>query len=62
MFQKEDIACAIGIQRGIRSGANDYLTAGRAEQALAWFHGDIGRELAGVPASPSLAPVGATSR
>ena len=54
VFQKEDIACAIGIQRGLKSGANEHLTAGRAEQALGWFHDDVARELAGVPAWPSL--------
>ncbi len=59
VFRKEDIACAIGIQRGLKSGANDHLTAGRAEQAVGWFHGDVARELAGVPAWPSLAPVAA---
>ena len=62
VFQKEDIACAIGIQRGLKSGANDHLTAGRAEQALGWFHDDVARELAGVPAWPSLAPAGAIGR
>ena len=62
VFQKEDIACAIGIQRGLKSGANDHLTAGRAEQALGWFHDDVARELAGVPAWPSLAPAGAGDR
>lgn len=59
VFRKEDIACAIGIQRGLKSGANDHLTAGRAEQAVGWFHDDVARELAGVPAWPSLAPVAA---
>ena len=46
VFQKEDIACAIGIQRGLASGANRHLTAGRAEQALGWFHGDVAKSLA----------------
>ena len=39
VFQKEDIACAIGIQQGFASGANAHLTAGRAEQGIGWFHG-----------------------
>ena len=43
VFQKEDIACAIGIQRGLKSGANRYVTAGRAEQGIGWFHGDVAR-------------------
>jgi phenylpropionate dioxygenase-like ring-hydroxylating dioxygenase large terminal subunit len=46
VFQKEDIACAIGIQKGLASGANRFLTAGRAEQALGWFHADVARLLA----------------
>lgn len=46
VFQKEDIACAIGIQQGLRSGANDHLTAGRAEQGIGWFHADVARRLA----------------
>lgn len=43
VFQKEDIACAIGIQRGLKSGANGHLTAGRAEQGIGWFHDDLAR-------------------
>jgi len=49
VFQKEDIACAIGIQQGFASGANAHLTAGRAEQGVGWFHADVARALA--PAS-----------
>jgi phenylpropionate dioxygenase-like ring-hydroxylating dioxygenase large terminal subunit len=45
VFQKEDIACAIGIQKGLASGANRFLTAGRAEQAIGWFHEDIAKRL-----------------
>jgi len=45
VFQKEDIACAIGIQQGLASGANTHLTAGRAEAALGWFHADVARRL-----------------
>ena len=45
VFQKEDIACAIGIQRGMKSGANRHLTAGRAEQGVGWFHGDVAAAL-----------------
>jgi phenylpropionate dioxygenase-like ring-hydroxylating dioxygenase large terminal subunit len=41
VFQKEDIHCAIGIQQGLRSGANRVLTVGRIEQALAWFHRSV---------------------
>jgi phenylpropionate dioxygenase-like ring-hydroxylating dioxygenase large terminal subunit len=49
VFQKEDIACAIGIQRGMKSGANRALTAGRAEQGIGWFHADIARRLGDTP-------------
>ena len=54
VFQKEDIACAIGIQRGLRSGANRELTAGRAEQAIGWFHGDIARACAAAPSERTI--------
>jgi phenylpropionate dioxygenase-like ring-hydroxylating dioxygenase large terminal subunit len=45
VFEKEDIGCAIAIQRGFASGANRFLTAGRAEQALGWFHADVAARL-----------------
>ena len=45
VFQKEDIACAIGIQKGLESGANRFLTAGRAEQGIGWFHADVAAHL-----------------
>ncbi len=54
VFQKEDIACAIGIQQGFASGANLHLTAGRAEQGLGWFHGDVARALSPAAASAKL--------
>jgi phenylpropionate dioxygenase-like ring-hydroxylating dioxygenase large terminal subunit len=41
VFQKEDIHCAVAIQRGLQCGANAYLTAGRVEQALSWFHDSV---------------------
>jgi phenylpropionate dioxygenase-like ring-hydroxylating dioxygenase large terminal subunit len=46
VFQKEDIACAIGIQRGLQSGANRFVTAGRAEQGIGWFHDDVAQRMA----------------
>jgi phenylpropionate dioxygenase-like ring-hydroxylating dioxygenase large terminal subunit len=46
VFQKEDIACAIGIQKGLASGANRFLTAGRAERGLGWFHEDVAARVA----------------
>jgi phenylpropionate dioxygenase-like ring-hydroxylating dioxygenase large terminal subunit len=45
VFQAEDIRCAIGIQQGLKTGANQQLTVGRMEQALAWFHQDVQRAL-----------------
>jgi len=45
VFQKEDIACAIGIQKGFASGANRYVTAGRAEQGLGWFHDEVAQRI-----------------
>ena len=46
VFEKEDIACAVAIQRGLKSGANRHLTAGRAEQGVGWFHAEVARALA----------------
>lgn len=43
VFQKEDIHSAIGIQRGLRAGANTHLRVGRVEQAVAWFHDSVQR-------------------
>ncbi len=53
VFQKEDIACAIGIQQGFASGANAHLTAGRAEQGIGWFHASVAQALAPAPAGPA---------
>jgi phenylpropionate dioxygenase-like ring-hydroxylating dioxygenase large terminal subunit len=43
VFQKEDIHCAVNIQKGLKTGANQHITVGRIEQALAWFHEDVRR-------------------
>lgn len=43
VFQKEDIHCAVGIQRGLKSGANTHITLGRAEQGVGWFHAEVQR-------------------
>jgi hypothetical protein len=59
VFQKEDIACAVGIQQGLASGANTHLVAGRAEQGLGWFHAEVARVLdagATTPATATLSP------
>ena len=47
VFQKEDIHCAVEIQKGLKTAANEYVTAGRVEQALGWFHDSV-RERAGI--------------
>jgi len=54
VFEKEDIACAVAIQRGLKSGANRHLTAGRAEQAVGWFHAELERALADGAARAAL--------
>ena len=41
VFQKEDIHCAVQIQAGMRTGANQFLRAGRIEQALGWYHDSV---------------------
>ena len=41
VFQKEDIHTAVGIQQGLRTGANAYLTVGRVEAPLADFHREV---------------------
>ena len=41
VFQKEDIHTAVGIQKGLRTGANAYLTVGRIEAPLADFHDEV---------------------
>lgn len=41
VFQKEDIHTAVGIQKGLRTGANTHLTCGRIENGLGWFHSDV---------------------
>lgn len=42
----EDFVIGEGMQRGYRSGAQEHLTYGRFEQALAWFHESANRALA----------------
>jgi phenylpropionate dioxygenase-like ring-hydroxylating dioxygenase large terminal subunit len=39
--KKEDAARFLGIQEGLKSGANSHLTFGRFEKALAWYHQSI---------------------
>jgi phenylpropionate dioxygenase-like ring-hydroxylating dioxygenase large terminal subunit len=48
VFQKEDIATAAAIQRGLQSGANTALQAGRLEHEVLRFHRNIDAALAGM--------------
>ena len=41
VFQREDLFAAEGIQAGLRSGANEYLTVGRLEHPICEFHAAI---------------------
>jgi hypothetical protein len=41
VFQREDIATAVAIQAGVRSGANTVLKLGRLESSVARFHRNI---------------------
>jgi phenylpropionate dioxygenase-like ring-hydroxylating dioxygenase large terminal subunit len=50
VFQSEDLRACEGIQAGLASGANECLTAGRLEYALAGFHHEWDRRLAEVHA------------
>ena len=52
VFQREDIATAVAIQRGLRSGANAGLHAGRLEHEVVRFHKGIDAAIGGalVPA------------
>jgi phenylpropionate dioxygenase-like ring-hydroxylating dioxygenase large terminal subunit len=46
VFQAEDIFVSVGAQRGMRSGANEYLLFGGLEESAIQFHQIIDRELA----------------
>ncbi|MEJ8854074.1 aromatic ring-hydroxylating dioxygenase subunit alpha [Variovorax robiniae] len=52
VFQQEDIATAVGIQKGLLSGANAGLIAGRLESEVLRFHRGVDAAIAGslVPA------------
>lgn len=54
VFQQEDIATAVAIQRGIASGANSGMQAGRLEHQLLRFHRNIDAAIGG-----ALVPSGA---
>jgi phenylpropionate dioxygenase-like ring-hydroxylating dioxygenase large terminal subunit len=47
VFQQEDIATAVGIQKGLLSGANTGLVAGRLESDLLRFHRGVDAAIAG---------------
>ena len=57
VFQQEDIATAVAIQRGLRSGANPVLLAGRLEHEVLRFHGGIDAAIGG-----TLLPAGGEPR
>lgn len=45
VFQREDLFAAEGIQAGLRSGANEFLTVGRLEHPICDFHAAINAAL-----------------
>lgn len=45
VFQREDLFAAEGIQAGLRSGVNEYLTVGRLEHPIGDFHTAIQQAL-----------------
>lgn len=45
VFQREDLHCAINVQRGLKTGVNSHLTTGRDEVAIAWFHEEVQRAM-----------------
>jgi len=47
VFQKEDIAAAVSIQKGLKTGVNQHLSAGRMEQGVGWFHAQVMRHVIG---------------
>jgi phenylpropionate dioxygenase-like ring-hydroxylating dioxygenase large terminal subunit len=47
VFQREDIATAVTIQRGLASGANAVMQLGRLEHEVARFHGNIDAAIEG---------------
>ena len=56
VFQKEDIHTAVQIQRGLKTGANSHLTAGRMEGGVGWFHAQIKHVLLANAATIRKAP------
>ncbi|MGJ7495377.1 aromatic ring-hydroxylating oxygenase subunit alpha [Variovorax sp. RT4R15] len=58
VFQQEDIATAVAIQRGLSSGANTHFHLGRLEHEVMRFHRGIDDALGGtlVPAGGVLSP------
>jgi phenylpropionate dioxygenase-like ring-hydroxylating dioxygenase large terminal subunit len=62
VFQKEDIATAVAIQRGLGSGANAGLRAGRLESDVLRFHRHVDAAIAGsLTPMPSPGSAGRTS-
>lgn len=46
VFQREDLATAEAMQRGLDTGANRELVIGRLESAIAWLHEDVSAAIA----------------
>lgn len=53
VFQREDLYAAEATQAGMATGANEYLTIGRLEFPIAWFHANIRAALAGQALQPN---------
>ncbi|MEP6874858.1 MAG: aromatic ring-hydroxylating dioxygenase subunit alpha [Burkholderiales bacterium] len=57
VFQQEDIATAVAIQRGLASGANVGLHAGRLEHEVLRFHGGVDAAIDGTLVPAGNAPL-----
>ncbi|MFN0164041.1 MAG: aromatic ring-hydroxylating oxygenase subunit alpha [Burkholderiales bacterium] len=49
VFEKEDVATAVEIQKGLKSGANTHMTFGRVERNVALFHDEVARAVGPSP-------------
>ena len=54
VFQKEDIATAVAIQRGMASGANTVLQLGRLEHEVLRFHANVDGAIGGRIVPPAV--------
>ncbi|TMH27380.1 MAG: hypothetical protein E6H58_19655 [Betaproteobacteria bacterium] len=53
VFEREDIATAVAIQRGLRSGANEGLRCGLLEHEMLRFHDSIDAAIAAHACAPA---------